>query len=140
MSTEDSNVAVLKEAYRQWHDTKAGSVDHWLALMTDDVKFRSLAEGAKPMEFTRTSTCKDDVKRYFAGLTGDWQMIYYRMDEYIAQGDRVVALGSCSFEHKKTGKILETPKADFHKFRDGKICEFFEFYDTARAITVATAI
>jgi hypothetical protein len=72
MSTEDSNVAVLKKAYRQWHDTKAGSIDYWLALMTDDVKFRSLAEGAKTIEFTRTSTCKDDVKRYFAGLTGDW--------------------------------------------------------------------
>ena len=140
MSTEDSNVAVLKEAYRRWHETKAGSVAHWLALMTDDVKFRSLAEGAKPMEFTRTSICKDDVERYFAGLTDDWQMIYYRMDEYISQGDRVVALGSCSFRHKRTGKILETPKADFHKFRDGKICEFFELYDTAQALSVATAL
>ena len=139
MSTEDSNVTVLKEAYRQWHDTKGESVDHWLTLMTDDVKFRSLAEGTKPMEFTRTSSCKSDVQRYFAGLTEDWQMNYYRMDEYIAQGDRVVALGSCSFKHKKTGKILETPKADFHKFRDGKICEFFELYDTAQALGVATA-
>jgi len=139
MSTEDSNVTVLKEAYRQWHDTKGGSVDHWLTLMTDDVKFRSLAEGTKPMEFTCTSSCKSDVQRYFAGLTEDWQMNYYRMDEYIAQGDRVVALGSCSFKHKKTGKILETPKADFHKFRDGKICEFFELYDTAQALGVATA-
>jgi ketosteroid isomerase-like protein len=139
MSTEDSNVTVLKEAYRQWHETKGGSVDHWLTLMTDDVKFRSLAEGTKPMEFTCTSSCKSDVQRYFAGLTEDWQMNYYRMDEYIAQGDRVVALGSCSFKHKKTGKILETPKADFHKFRDGKICEFFELYDTAQALGVATA-
>jgi len=139
MSTEDSNVTVLKEAYRQSHDTKGGSVDHWLTLMTDDVKFRSLAEGTKPMEFTCTSSCKSDVERYFAGLTEDWQMNYYRMDEYIAQGDRVVALGSCSFKHKKTGKILETPKADFHKFRDGKICEFFELYDTAQALGVATA-
>ena len=139
MSTEDSNVTVLKEAYRQWHDTKGGSVDHWLTLVTDDVKFRSLAEGTKPMEFTRTSSCKSDVQRYFAGLTEDWQMNYYRMDEYIAQGDRVAALGSCSFKHKKTGKILETPKADFHKFRDGKICEFFELYDTAQALGVATA-
>lgn len=139
MSTEDSNVTVLKEAYHQWHDTKGGSVDHWLTLMTDDVKFRSLAEGTKPMEFTLTSSCKSDVQRYFAGLTEDWQMNYYRMDEYIAQGDRVVALGSCSFKHKKTGKILETPKADFHKFRDGKICEFFELYDTAQALGVATA-
>ena len=140
MSTENSNVAVLKQAYRRWHETKAGSVAHWLALMTDDVKFRSLAEGAKPMEFTRTSSCKDDVERYFAGLTEDWQMIYYRIDEYISQGDRVVALGSCSFMHKKTRKVLETPKADFHKFRDGKICEFFEFYDTAQALSLATPL
>jgi ketosteroid isomerase-like protein len=139
MSDENQNVASLKEAYRIWHDTKAGSVDHWLNLMTDDVKFRSLAQGAKPMEFTRTSSCKDEVKDYFAGLTADWEMIYYRIDEYIAKGDRVVALGHVSFTNKRTGKILETPKADFHKFRDGKICEFFEFYDTAQAITVATA-
>ena len=138
MSTEDSNITALKEAYRQWHDTKGKSVDRWLALMTDDVKFRSLAEGAKPMEFTRRSTCKDDVKSYFAGLTDDWEMDYYRIDEYIANGDRVVALGSCSFKHKKTNKILQTPKADFHKFRNGKICEFFEFYDTAQALAVAT--
>jgi uncharacterized protein len=66
-------------------------------------------------------------------------MIDYRVDEYIAQGDRVVALCHCSFKNKRTGKILGTPKADFHKFRDGKICEFFEFYDTAQAIAVANA-
>jgi hypothetical protein len=85
VTDENQNVASLKEAYRLWYDTKAGSVDHWLNLMTDDVKFRFLAEGAKTMEFTRTSTCKDEVKRYFAGLTGDWEMVYYRIDEYIAK-------------------------------------------------------
>lgn len=139
MSDENQNVASLKAAYRLWHDTKAGSVDYWLNLMTDDVKFRSIAEGAKTMEFTRTSSCKDDVKGYFAGLSADWEMIYYRIDEYIAEGNRVVALGHVSFKNKHTGKILETPKADFHKFRNGKICEFFEFYDTAQAIDKATA-
>ncbi|MGH7853213.1 MAG: hypothetical protein ACREP3_07210 [Candidatus Binatia bacterium] len=63
---------LCRKLIERWHDTKAGSVDHRLALMTDDVKFRSLAEGAKTMEFARTSTCKDDVKRYVAGLTDDW--------------------------------------------------------------------
>ena len=139
MPNESKNVETLKDAYQRWHDSKAGSVDHWLSLMTDDVNFRSLAEGAKTMEFTRTSSCKDDVKHYFAGLTADWEMIYYRIDEYIAQGDRVVALCHVSFKNRRTGKVLETPKADFHKFRGGQICEFFEFYDTAQAITVATA-
>jgi ketosteroid isomerase-like protein len=139
MSTESENVALLKDAYQRWYDTKAASVDHWLSLMTDDVQFRSLAAGAKAMQFTRTSTCKDHVKEYFAGLTAEGEMIDYRVDEYIAQGDRVVALSQVSFKHKKTGKILVTPKADFHKFRGGKICEFFEFYDTAAAIGTATS-
>lgn len=138
MSAETDNVATLEQAYQLWHDTKAGSVDHWLNLMTDDVQFHSLAAGAIEMQFTRSSSSKDEVKHYFAGLTSEWEMIYYRVDEYIAQGDRVVALGQVSFKHKKTGKTLETPKADFHKFRDGKICEFFEFYDTAGALEKAT--
>jgi ketosteroid isomerase-like protein len=65
-------------------------------------------------------------------------MKYYIIDEFIAHGDGVVALGQCSFEHKQTGKTLITPKADFQRFRDGKICEFFEFDDTAQAISCAT--
>jgi uncharacterized protein len=60
MPDESKNVETLKDAYQRWHDSKAGSVDHWLSLMTDDVNFRSLAEGAKTMEFIRTSSCKDD--------------------------------------------------------------------------------
>jgi uncharacterized protein len=138
MST-DSNVAILKDAYRRWHDSKAGSVDHWLNLMTDDVQFHSLAAGAVEMAFTRSSSNKDEVKHYFAGLTSEWEMIYYEAREYIAQGDRVVALCHVSFKHRKTGKTLVTPKADFHKFRDNKICEFFEFYDTASALATATS-
>ena len=138
MTKEDTHVSLLREAYQKWHDTRAGSVDHWLELMTEDIQFRSLAGGAAKMEFTRTSSCKDEVKHYFDQLTSQWQMKHFRVDEFIAQGDRVVALGNCSFQHKKTGKILDTPKADFHRFRDGKICEFLEFYDTAQAIWSAT--
>ena len=138
MSQEDTRVSLLREAYQKWHDTRAGSVDHWLELMTDDIQFRSLAGGASKMEFTRTSTCKEEVRDYFSQLTSQWEMIHYTISEYIAQGDRVVALGNCSFRHKQTGKILDTPKADFHKFRAEKICEFFEFYDTAQAIARAT--
>jgi hypothetical protein len=34
MNDENLNVSSLKEAYRLWHDTKAGSVDHWVNLTT----------------------------------------------------------------------------------------------------------
>lgn len=71
--------------------------------------------------------------------TSKWDMVYFRVNEYIAQNDRVVALGEVSFRHKKSGKIAVTPKTDIHRLCDGKICEFFEFYDTADAIA-ATVI
>ena len=91
MSQEETHVSLLREAYQKWHDTKAGSAYHWLALMTDDVRSGSLASGAAKMEFTRTSSCKEEVKQYFSQLTSQWEMIHDTIREYIAQGDRVVA-------------------------------------------------
>lgn len=137
MTTESTNVALLKEAYRQWHETKGTSVDHWMDLMTDDVRFGSLAAGAAPVAFTSPASSRIEVRRYFAGLGAEWEMIYYRVNEYIAQNDRVVALCDVSFRHKQSGKVATSPKADFHRFRDGKICDFYEFYDTA-ALAAAT--
>ncbi|MGL4462541.1 MAG: nuclear transport factor 2 family protein [Planctomycetia bacterium] len=39
-----------------------------------------------------------------------------------------------AYRHRETGKIAESPKADVVRFRDGQIVEFFEFFDTARAL------
>ena len=132
MSQEQENVAKLQETYRQWNDSKGASIQTWLDLMTEDIRFRSLAGGAAPLEFTLECKSKQDVGRYFQGLGADWEMIHYTPEEYIAQGDRVAVRGSCSFKNRKTGKIMETPKADFFTFKKGKIADFFEFYDTAK--------
>jgi len=134
---ETDNVAKLKEGYRLRHETRAESVDYWLSLLADDVQWCSLSAGAPGMEFTHNRTSKADVKRYFAELSVEWDMIHYTAEEFIAQGDRVVVLSRCEWRNKRTGKSVETPKADIFRFRDGQIVEFFEFYDTARAIAAA---
>ena len=36
MGSSSDNVAKLKTAYRQWHESKGGSVKGWLDLMVDD--------------------------------------------------------------------------------------------------------
>jgi hypothetical protein len=64
-------------------------------------------------------------------------MIFYRIDEFIAQGDRVVAIGSTSWRNKATGKVVLTPKADIWRMKNGKAVQFSEFYDTARLIAAA---
>lgn len=58
MSQEEMHVSLLKEGYKKWHETKAGSVDYWLSLMTDDIQFRSLAAGAPKMELPEQAPAK----------------------------------------------------------------------------------
>jgi ketosteroid isomerase-like protein len=137
VNTPDENVAKLRDAYRQWHDTRGGSTQVWLDLMADDVRMRSVSEGAGGMDFTRPSSGRAGAEKYFAGLVADWELIRFTADEFIAQGDRVVVLSLVAFRHRGTGKVAESPKADVFRFRDGKVVEFFEFFDTAAAFAAA---
>lgn len=133
MADEARNVGILKDAYRNWNDSKGGSADHWLKICADNIAFGSLAQGAAPgANYLTAYQSRDALKDYFAGLTRDWEMIDYVAEHYVAQGDRVVMLGRCSWRFKKTGKIVSTPKADAWRFENGKAVEFFEYFDTAQ--------
>jgi hypothetical protein len=140
MSKEDAHVAILREAYRQWHDTKGGSVRHWLDLMTDDVSFRSLSggrrEGESAMGFNHDNDRRADVEAYFAAMANEWEMVRFEPRDFIAQGDRVAVLGDCAWRSKRTGGIAESPFAQFFTFRDGRIAAIVEMFDTATAVAV----
>lgn len=132
-----SNVELLQHAYDYWGKNKEKAFENWMDLLSDDICLRSLADGAAGMEFTRQCNRKEDVLRYFEGLSENWEMLYYKVDDYVAEGNRVVAIGNCSWKSKKTGKTMETPKVDIVTFKDSKIIEFFELYDTAKAFSCA---
>jgi ketosteroid isomerase-like protein len=133
----NQNVEILKDAYARWHDSKGGSVDHWMALVSDDIQFGSLAQGAPDMLFARAYDNREALRGYFEGLCSEWEMIHYTVDEFVADGDAVFMRGSCAWRNKKTGKAVDTPKIDFWRFRDGKVVEFYEYYDTARVFAAA---
>jgi len=134
MSDEAANVAVLKDAYRRWHDSRGGSVDHWMSICDENIKFGSLAQGATGVEYLTAYNARDELKKYFNGLLRDWEMIEYRPDEFVAQGDRVVMIGHCSWRARASGKVVTTPKADVWRFANGKAVEFYEFFDTAQVV------
>jgi uncharacterized protein len=138
MATQPTDLERIRAAYQAWHDSKGQSMQHWLDLMSPSVRFRSLAGGAPGLEFTQDCQCSGDVERYFGALSQDWTMEHYTVDELFASGDRVVMLGHMAWTNKRTGRKVDTPKADFLRLRDGKVVEFFEFYDTAKAIAAAS--
>lgn len=132
MSDEEANVAILKEAYRLWHDTKGKSVEHWLNLFADSIEFGSIAQSVQAAPYMTIYEDKGTLRGYFEGLTRDWEMIEFRPEHFVAQGDRVVMMGRCSWRARKTGKTVWSPKADSFRFANGKIIEFFEYFDTAQ--------
>jgi ketosteroid isomerase-like protein len=133
MPDEANNVAILAAAYRRWHDTRGGSVDQWLSICADNIMFGSLIQGTAPgVSYMTNYNARDEVRRYFEGLARDWEMIEYKVDQFVAQGDRVVMLGRCAWRNRHTGKVVKTPKADSWRFANGKAVEFYEFFDTAQ--------
>ena len=138
MGDAAQNVEILKDAYKRWADSKGGSVDHWMSLCCEDIQFGSLARGAPEMCFANCYDNRSALRGYFEGLVADWEMIHYTVDEFVADGDKVVMRGSTAWRNKRTGQVAETPKVDFWRFRDGKVAEFYEYYDTARVFAAAT--
>jgi ketosteroid isomerase-like protein len=123
MASPAENVAKLKDADRH--------------LMADHVRVRSLAAGAPEATFTGEVNSKADFERYFKGLLDEWEMIDYKTTVFIAEGEHVAMRGSTAWRHRRTGRIVDTPKADFWTFHDGKIVEFYELYDTAAMFAAA---
>jgi len=131
---EEANVAILRDAYAAWHETK-GDANVWLGILADNVAWGSLADGKPGMEFTSPRASKEEVVGYFEGLAKDWCMEFYHINEYVAQGGRVVALGEMSWTHKRTGKKVTMPKVDVWLFENGKATQFMEHFDTHMAIS-----
>jgi len=38
--SETANVAVLTQAYRLWHESRGGSVDHWMSICAENILLR----------------------------------------------------------------------------------------------------
>ena len=122
--SESENVAILKEAYRRWHDSRGGSADDWLSICDENVKFGSLAQGAAAMAFATQYNSRQVLHGYFDGLRADWEMIHSTVDRFVAQGDAVFVRGSCAWRHRRTGKSVDTPKADWIRLDEIRLAAF----------------
>jgi hypothetical protein len=132
MSDEARNTAILAEAYRRWSESRGASADHWISICDANIRFGSIAQTVPSVDYMADYRSRDELGAYFAGLVRDWEMIEYRVDHFVAQGDRVVMLGYCSWRAKRNGKVVSTPKCDAWRFSDGKAVEFYEYFDTAQ--------
>jgi len=132
MSTPEQNKAIIMKIYDNYGASKGQDTIDLFDVLADDCLWRSPGSDLQ-FAFATEGRGPDYIRQLFETLYEEWEQVHYTPAEFIAEGDRVVMLGACGFRNKKTGKVLETNKADFFKLKDGKIVEFQEFWDTLKA-------
>jgi uncharacterized protein len=133
MPDTERNLDIIRGVYERY---TAGDLDSIIESVADDVVWRSVGPPER-LRFAKVYQGRDGVRAFFQALTEDWELISYKVNEFIAQGDRVVALTDACLCHKGTGKIIATSIADVFRLRDGRIVDFCEFFDSAAAVEAA---
>jgi ketosteroid isomerase-like protein len=79
------------------------------------------------------------VEEFFARLDEAVRLTGYVVDRVIADGEWVTVLATGRAQVLATGQDLVLAKTDVMRFRDGRILEFREYYDTAAVLAALQA-
>ena len=65
-------------------------------------------------------------------------MDHWTPEVFVCEGDKIAMFGSCGWTNKANGRSAEARIAHLWRFRDGKIVEMTEIFDSAR-VTAAVS-
>ena len=125
-----ANVELIQAAYAAF---KRGDVQTILDSVSDTVEW--IAAPVEPLAGTYRG--RDEVAGFFQKVNEIAEYSSFEPREYVAQGDRVIVLGSYRAKVKSTGRFYDCDWAMAFTVEDGKITEFQEFTDTA---TITSAL
>ncbi|MDQ3130149.1 MAG: nuclear transport factor 2 family protein [Acidobacteriota bacterium] len=131
---EQENTKVAGQMYETF---MAGDVEAFLNLFSDDAVWRSPEIENVPLNGKFTG--RENLAGFISGIDGYEEFLKFEPTEYIAQGDRVVVLGNFLARSKTTDKQYATDFAHIITVTDGKITNFYEFFDNAAAGRAHTA-
>lgn len=125
---EKDNIALIQDSYAAFGK---GDIQTILGHLTPDVEWTF--EGPAVIPYSGKKVGPSQVLKFFEALATTQDEPKLTIDEYIAQGDKVVTVGRYSAVVKATGKRIDSPVAHVFTFRNGKIARFLNFGDTAQA-------
>ena len=117
---------VVQQAYQHF---KNGDIQSVLGLLSEDVEWTQFEIEGVPFSGTRRGP--ERVGEFFSQVFDTEEPLHFEPREFVAQGDKVVALGDYAWRVKSTGREYETDFVHVFTVRDGKVAKYQEFMDTA---------
>ncbi|HEX8144891.1 MAG TPA: nuclear transport factor 2 family protein [Pyrinomonadaceae bacterium] len=124
----EQNKELVRQAYERFKSADIGGL---LNLLTEDVEWR--LPDTENVPFAGKRSGLRQVAQFFHTLAESQEVLQFEPQEFIAEGEKVVALGQYMWRAKKSGREYGGDWAHVFTIRDGKIAGFHEFMDTAAA-------
>lgn len=110
-----------------------GDVAHIRASVAADCAWRGSLAPELPYAGVRKGP--NGVSQYFESMFTALVPDTLTIENWVCEGETVVAIGSWAGAARRSGKRFDTPLALYFRVRDGKVTEFRGFEDSA--LTVA---
>jgi uncharacterized protein len=125
---EQQNVELIKRVYEAFGK---GDIDIIIGSLADQLVWRFDAPSEIP--YAGEYETPDQVKEGFFGSLASTQKDYaLKTDEFIAQDDKVIVVGSYGATVNATGKRFDLPLVHIWTIQNGKVKRFVNFTDTAK--------
>lgn len=125
---EQTNIDLVKQGYDAF---AKGDIPRLLGYFAQDIEW-TLPE-VEGIAFTGKRRGLSQVAEFFKLMDGAQDTREFLADEYIAQGDRVVVLGHCTYTVKATGADYSDAWTHVFTIKNGKVSSFREYSDTHKA-------
>jgi ketosteroid isomerase-like protein len=119
------NTRVIQEIYAAF---SRGDIPALLESFGDAAAFT--IPGAAEIPMARTWRGRQGMLEFFTTLNQEAEFTEFAPREYIAEGDRVIVLGSYAGRVRRNGNEFRSEWVMAWRLRDGKVTEFREYNDT----------
>src|SRR5258705_12065208 len=125
----EQNKAIVEQIYNNF---KTGDIEGLLNLLSDDISWTLPEMEGVPFGGGRTG--RPSIAEFFDSVGSSQEVLSFEPRELIAEGDKVVALGSYSWRVKANGREFGCDFAHVWTIQDDKAVVFQQCMYTAVAV------
>ncbi|MEO5961568.1 MAG: nuclear transport factor 2 family protein [Opitutaceae bacterium] len=126
---EQQNTAVIKQAYAAFG---RGDMPALLALVDENVDWQPVIGAGPQVPMSGRRRGRGEVGKFFEALGKSIAFSVFDPREFVAQGDKVIALGHYTARAIPSGGAFESEWAMVFTLKNAKIVKFVEFSDSAQ--------
>lgn len=124
--SEQENTELVQKAYGNF---QSGDIPAVLSALSEDIEW--VFPELEGVPVARSWHGREEVGQFFQTLDDTQEVRQFEPREFVAQGDKVVALGHYAWHVKSTGREWESDFAHVFTVRDGEVTKFQEYTDSA---------